>query len=232
MIVLIGSQKGGVGKSTLSANISAHFAQNKLDFILVDTDAGFAGQESVTSWVEYRDETDLPEVDVVEATGDIRNNLKGLNKKYDYVVVDAAGRDSKELRTGMLACDLAILPFGVGQYELNTLPRMVDIVTQAREFSPSLKAFAILNRVRTNTKLQRKIEEAREVFKKFPEIPLLNTVLYEREPFNEGNQEGRGVVEMNKPSAQKAKSEFLSMINELAINCPNFKLDRGVAGNA
>lgn len=231
MIILVGSQKGGVGKSTLAANISAFFAQNKLDFIVVDTDAGKAGQHSLTSWVEYRDETKLPEVNIVEATGDIRNSLKGLDKKYDYIVVDAAGRDSKELRTGMLASDLAILPFGVGQYELNTLPRMVDIVSQAQEFSPSLKAFAVLNRVRTNSKLQRKIIEAREVFKEFPEIPLLETVLYERESFNEGNQEGKGVVEINKPSAKKAQVEFLSMINEIA-NKSSLKLDRGVLKSA
>ena len=38
MIVLIGSQKGGCGKSTIAINIAAHLAKHNKDIVLVDAD--------------------------------------------------------------------------------------------------------------------------------------------------------------------------------------------------
>ncbi len=48
MIILIGSQKGGCGKSTIAINIAAYLAKHKKDIVLVDADP----QQSSANWVK------------------------------------------------------------------------------------------------------------------------------------------------------------------------------------
>ena len=52
MIILIGGEKGGTGKTTLSTNIAAKLALEGEDVLLVDTDK----QGSASAWAATRDE--------------------------------------------------------------------------------------------------------------------------------------------------------------------------------
>ena len=106
MIILIGNQKGGCGKSTTAVNISAYLANKGKDVVLVDADR----QSTATNWINDRAETDLPVVNSVQKYDNIRNSLLDLRNRYEIVIVDAAGRDSRELRTGMLASDIILMP--------------------------------------------------------------------------------------------------------------------------
>ena len=97
MILLIGSQKGGCGKSTIAVNICATLVENGNDTVLVDADR----QPTAATWVIDRSKhKNLPLVHCVQKYENIRNTLLDLNNRYKYVVVDTAGRDSRELRTG------------------------------------------------------------------------------------------------------------------------------------
>ncbi len=98
MIVLIGSQKGGVGKSTKAVNIAGYLIlkQGKTA-IIVDAD----DQKSIMTWYNDRQNVEgLPHIPVVAASGKIKETLLELDRHYDYVIVDTAGRDSAELRSG------------------------------------------------------------------------------------------------------------------------------------
>jgi len=126
MIILIGSQKGGCGKSTTAVNISAELAGKAHDVILVDADR----QSTANNWAMDRAENkDLPEVHCIQKYENIRNTLVDLDTRYEYVIVDAAGRDSRELRTGMTAANILIVPFRPSQPDLDTLPNMQEIIT-------------------------------------------------------------------------------------------------------
>ena len=93
MIILIGSQKGGCGKSTLAVNISACLSKLNKDVILVDSDR----QPTSANWCLDRQEeqSSLPTVQCVQKYENIKDTLLDLNNRYDYVVVDVAGRDSR-----------------------------------------------------------------------------------------------------------------------------------------
>ena len=118
MIILIGSQKGGCGKSTTAINICVNLAINKSDVVLVDADR----QCTSANWAMDRaNKPDLPKVHCIQKYENIRDTLIDLDKRYEYVVVDAAGRDSRELRTGMTAANLLIIPFRPSQPDLDTL---------------------------------------------------------------------------------------------------------------
>jgi cellulose biosynthesis protein BcsQ len=61
MIILIGSEKGGVGKSTLATNISALLTQQGKDVILVDSDR----QSTSANWAKDRLETNKKKIECV-----------------------------------------------------------------------------------------------------------------------------------------------------------------------
>lgn len=95
MIILIGSQKGDACKSTLAVNLAAKYAREGSDVVLVDADR----QSTSANWCSDRAETNAPVVHCIQKYDDVRATLKDLATRYEVVIVDTAGRDSKELRT-------------------------------------------------------------------------------------------------------------------------------------
>jgi chromosome partitioning protein len=104
MIILIGSEKGGVGKSTIATNLSALLMSQNKDVVLVDADR----QSTSANWTQDRKSTGKVQVQCVRQYDDIENTIADLNKRYEYVIVDCQGRDSKELRTGLMVADKLI----------------------------------------------------------------------------------------------------------------------------
>ena len=207
MIILVGNQKGGCGKSTTAANLSAFLAQKGIDVLLVDADR----QSTVTNWVMDRGETKLPTVNSVQKYDNIHHSLLDLAKRYQVVVVDAAGRDSRELRTGMIAANILLMPFRPSQPDLDTLPKMKEILTHAKDLNQDLQPFALLTMAPTNPVIN-EIQQSKNVFADYPEIGLLETIIFERKVYRDGMSEGKGVVEMKN---SKATAEFNSLIAEL-----------------
>lgn len=211
MIILVGNEKGGVGKSTIAVNICEELACSSKDIILVDADR----QSTAARWAADRAEhNDLPQVPCVQKYENIRDTLLDLDKRYEYVIVDAAGRDSRELRTGMLAADILLMPFRPSQPDLDVLPNLTEIITQAKDLNPKLKTLAFLNQVPTNP-FVKEAEEAQECLEDYPEIKLLNTIIRDRKIFRDAMSEGIGVIGMNN---DKAKDEIRNLVKELLEN--------------
>lgn len=208
MIVLIGSQKGGCGKSTTAVNICAYLAKNGHDVVLVDADR----QCTAANWAMDRSgNKTLPVVHCVQKYDNVRETLLDLDKRYEYVVVDAAGRDSRELRTGMTAASLLLVPFRPSQPDLDTLPNLQEIITQAKDLNPELKVYGLITMAPTNPVIH-ETEEAREYLQDYPEIKLLDTILRDRKIYRDAMSDGMGVVEMGN---QKATEEIESLMKEI-----------------
>ncbi len=127
------------------------------------------------------------------------------------MVVDTAGRDSREVRTGMTAADIILVPFRPSQPDLDTLPRMNDIITEAQDINPALRAVAMLTMAPTNPIIN-ETAEARAYLRDYPQLKLLATVIRDRKIYRDGMSEGKGVVEMNN---SKAKAELQCLVKEL-----------------
>lgn len=208
MIILIGSQKGGCGKSTTAINISAALANKGKDVILVDADR----QPTSANWSLDRNENkDLLAIQCVQKYENIKETLIDLNNRYQYVIVDTSGRDSRELRTAMLACDLMIIPFKPSQPDLDTLPKLQEVIQQAKDINEKLKVKALLTMCPTNPVINEK-KEAEEYLKEYPEISLLNSSICERKIYRDSMSSGKGVVELDN---QKAKDEINKLTNEV-----------------
>lgn len=208
MIILIGSQKGGCGKSTTAVNISAELSTRGNDVVLVDADR----QSTGANWAQDRcNNTTLPVVHCVQRYDNIRDTLLDLNERYQFVIVDAAGRDSRELRTGMTAAHVLIVPFRPSQADLDTLPTMQQIITQAKDINPNLKVYGLMTMTPTNPVIQEEAQ-AREYLNDFPEIQLLDVIICDRKVYRDAMSEGMGVVEMGN---SKAKEEMLHLVREI-----------------
>lgn len=208
MIILIGSQKGGCGKSTTAVNICAALAQNGADVVLVDADR----QCTAANWALDRSaNSDLPTVHCVQKYENIRDTLIDLDKRYEFVIVDAAGRDSRELRTGMTAANILLVPFRPSQPDLDTLPNLREIIVTARDLNPELVVFGLITMAPTNPVIN-ETEEAKEYLQDYPEIQLLNTIIRDRKVYRDAMSDGLGVVEMTNP---KATEEIKGLIKEV-----------------
>ncbi len=208
MILLIGSQKGGAGKSTIAVNLCAEFARQGLDVCLVDAD----NQRSSARWHADREESGItPAIACVEKLGNLRETLLDLDGRYGIVVVDVAGKDSKEMRTGMTAAQKMVVTVRPSQFDLDTLPHMSELVEQAQEFNPDLDVRVLLTQAPTNPNGSERTD-AGEYLTDYPGLKSLQTVVYERKAYRDVIGEGKGVVEWNNP---KASAEIKELAAEL-----------------
>ena len=208
MIILIGSQKGGCGKSTTAVNICAELAGSGHDVVLVDADR----QCTSANWAMDRMENKtLAAVHCVQKYENIRDTLLDLDQRYEYVIVDAAGRDSRELRTGMTAAHILVVPFRPSQPDLDTLPNMQDIIIQAKDLNPALKVFGLITMAPTNPMIHEETD-ARDCLKDYPDIHLLTTLIKDRKVYRDAMSDGLGVVEMGN---DKATAEIKNVVKEI-----------------
>lgn len=208
MIVLIGSQKGGCGKSTIAVNMCADLAVRGHDVVLVDADR----QGTAATWATDRsNHPDLPVVHCIQKYENIRNTLLDLETRYEHVIVDAAGRDSRELRTGMTAAHILLIPLRPSQPDLDTLPNLQNVIGQAKDLNPELTVYGLLTMAPTNPVVH-EADEARDYLQDYPDIRLLNTIVRDRKIYRDAISDGRGVVEMDNP---KAVVEIRSLMKEI-----------------
>ena len=111
MIVLVGGEKGGVGKTTLAVNLAAMRARAGHDVLLVDADK----QASANLWASIRDQEKVdPPVRCVQKRGKgLATDVRDLATRYEDIVIDAGGQDSVELRAAMTIAALAIFRFSL-----------------------------------------------------------------------------------------------------------------------
>ena len=82
-IILIGGEKGGVGKSTITTNIAIEMSYRKAEVIIIDTDP----QKTSINWIDRRNELiekdrlDLPRISGVSKDGNIKDIIKDFVTK-------------------------------------------------------------------------------------------------------------------------------------------------------
>jgi len=203
MIVLLGSQKGGCGKSTLATNLAAALAHSA-DVVLLDADS----QGTSAQWSQDREKTELPKVACVQKYGNVRKTINDLAGRYDHVVIDAGGHDSQELRTALLAADLVLCPFRPSQADVDTASHLADVTTQAKRFNKDLQVSAVLALCPTNP-FVKEIQESREYLLDIPGLKVLHCHIYDRKVYRDALSTGHGVVESKN---KKAAAEIESLV--------------------
>ncbi|WP_150467990.1 AAA family ATPase [Francisella sp. SYW-9] len=209
MILLVGGQKGGAGKTTIATNIACYLKHLGKDVILVDSDK----QNSTTSWIQYRleNEEKLLNIPSVKVADNISQAIKDLKTKYDYIIIDCAGRDSKEQRTGMLVSDYLLIPVRPSQYDLDTLENQAEIVESAKTINENLKSLVMFSMCPTHHLIDER-DQAEKYLREFPEFTLLESYTSDRKVYRDTAYLGKGVIEINN---SKAAKEIKKIVNEI-----------------
>jgi chromosome partitioning protein len=198
-IICVANRKGGVGKTTLATNLAVAL-NNKGKSILIDADE----QQSAFKWANQRDD-----IECITIHSDLLEKLEQLDKEYEYILIDVAGRDSTIFREALLVSDTLIVPTQPSLLDLQVLDYMQEKVKTAKQTNKNLKAYVLINRAAVRTT---ELKDAIEFIAEFDQFKLLKTVLFERKQFRDAIVESKSVTEMN---ASKAKDELNQLIIEL-----------------
>lgn len=200
MIVTLASLKGGSGKSVLSLHLAHSIALAKRKVLLVDADP----QSSSSNWAAARDEPPLFVI-VGMARDTLHRDLKALSSDYDHSVIDTPPRVSALARSAILAADLVLIPVQPSSFDIWAASETVELVREAQQFKPDIKAAFVINRKIANSAIGRDIAEA---LKDYP-FPTLKTSIAQRVAFAESSA-GYTVQEIAPTSAAAAEIKALS----------------------
>lgn len=208
MILLLGGEKGGTGKSTLATNLAAWLAAQGRDVILVDTDA----QRTAANWADRRNLLPgAPAVHCTERRGNVFHALRDLAKRYEEVIVDAGGRDSEELRTALVAAHKVYVPLRASQPDLETSLHMNELVHLARGMNPVLEARVLISMAPTHPSIK-ETADARELLQELSALIPSGATIGERKVYRDAMTEGRGVCELDN---DKARAEIAVLVGEI-----------------
>jgi len=211
MIVLIGGEKGGPGKTTLATNLAVIRTKETEDLLLIDTDR----QPTASYWCSVREDHQVkPRIASIQKFEKaVRTETLALKEKYRDIVIDAGGRDSLELRSALLVANKAIFPLRPSQFDLWTLGRLNTLVERAMELNEQLQAFIVINQASPNP-IVKEVEETREIISEFKLLKLLETHICERIAFRRAAIQGMAVTEY-KPEDTKAIEEINNLYQEV-----------------
>jgi chromosome partitioning protein len=211
MILMVGGEKGGVGKTTLATHMAVARKSQGRSVVLVDADS----QGTSSTWSDARKEhPEVPQFPCVSLRGGkVHVELKELARHYDDLVVDTGGADSQEFRSAMLAADTLLMPLRPGSFDFWTLLKMQEVVALAEGFNDKLKALVCLSQVPPSAG-DRARREASEVLAEMPRFTLLRSMTVFRAAFNHSAGEGLSVDEMPRRDA-KASTEIAFLHDEL-----------------
>ena len=208
MILLVGGEKGGSGKSCLAQNLAVYLQQKGLDVLLLDADP----QGTSTDWAQERGQNDaLPTLPCVQASGNLRAVLKDLSKRYENIVIDSGGQDSEALRSAMTLATHMLLPFRPKRRDLKTLTLVEQLVKLAVAVNPDLKARAVITQCPTLPSQVQRILDAKAACSTFGIQPL-DAVTFARNIYDDADEDGASVLESK--TDPKAAEEISAIAHE------------------
>jgi chromosome partitioning protein len=226
MILAIGNIKGGVGKSTLTANIAAALAQGGADVLMIDGDE----QASAATFAAIRADLELPEsarfTTVPLQGAAIRQEVRRLAGKYDEIVIDVGGRDTGSLRAALTVANVLLIPFQPRSVDLWVAHQIAALVREAREVNESLKAYSLLNIADAQGKDN---DDAAGALSAVDGVELLPGVVGRRKAFPNAFSAGLSVLEQS-PRDYKACSELTCVVDALYTHRRDNDYQRAQAG--
>lgn len=214
MIILIGGEKGGTGKTTIATNLAAMRALAGRDVLLIDTDP----QGSANYWVQSRDEENItPRVACVQKFGKgLPAEVKDLAHRYQDIIIDAGGRDSVELRSALVVVEKAYIPIQPSQFDIWTLNQMDELVETAKGFNPDVQARVIISRSSTNPSVHES-DDTGKLLDDFTNLDLAEVTIRDRIAYRKAAKDGLAVTEL-KPKDPKAVEEMEALYREVFGN--------------
>lgn len=186
--ITVAQQKGGAGKSTITAQLAVAYALAGKRVGVVDIDP----QGSLAMWFEVRKmlvDQDGAGITFLQASGwRLSTELDRMKRDLDIILIDSPPHAETDVRIAVRAADLILVPMQPTPLDLWATQPTLDLAKKEKS-----AAIVVFNRTPPKGKLvdavKAKILQA--------ELPVAETVLGNRVAFAASMMEGKGVVESN-----------------------------------
>ena len=125
-VIAIVNQKGGTGKTTLSTNLAAAFAENGR-VLLLDADAQGSSHDWADSQGQARVNLDVRAADPARLLQDVRR----LRAEYDWVIIDGPAGISRITADAVRAADVVLIPAKPSPFDVWAASTIVEAVKAA-----------------------------------------------------------------------------------------------------
>lgn len=200
MITLVGSLKGGSGKSTVTFNLAVWLAMAQSRILLVDADP----QATLTDVIDVRKEEGFdPPISLQDKRALTAERLRSV----DETLIDVGTSDMESMKQALALCDRVVVPVPPSQADIWSTQRYIQLVNSVERASPP-EMIAFINRGDTHHAVQ-ETNEAAAALVSLPGIRLIKPRLSQRTVFRRSFSEGLAAFELEPRG--KASREFLSL---------------------
>ena len=202
MITMIGSLKGGSGKSTITFNLAVWLAMAEQRVAAIDADP----QATLNDVLEVRrEEGHQPGFTLLDAG--LLADVEAL-RQYDEVLIDVGTASMENLRQSVSIADRILVPVPPSQADIWSTQRFTRFVTSITG-EPGVEIIGFINRGDTNRAI-RESDEAAAALVSLPGIRFLKPRLGQRTVFRRSFSEGLAVFELDQRS--KGAQEWNALV--------------------
>ena len=206
-VIAFSNQKGGSGKTTLTANIAVLWSNSGYRVAVIDCDS----QKSLSYWLDerkkYYGETDIG---ISSFSFDIRNlsnEVKQIKRKYDFILIDSPPSITFDTIQILKASDRVFVPVQPSPVDLMATIPFLNLAKQEKK-----NPIIFLNRVMPRAKLT----EAMILRLRYAGAKIARSRISSKVIFAETFSVGRGVIDISVTS--DAAKEIINAGNEILRN--------------
>ncbi len=189
MITVIGSLKGGSGKSTITFNLAVWLTLAEQKVMTIDADP----QATLSDVIEVRNEEGYEPRIRLATVKDIQRKKKLA--QYDEVLIDVGTADLESLKQAVIIADRIFVPVPPSQADIWSTQRFLKLVKSLTDgIAPQIYGF--INRGDTHRAV-RETDEAAAALVSLPDIRYVKARLAQRTVFRRSFSEGLAVFELD-----------------------------------
>ena len=203
-VISFSNQKGGSGKTTLSANLAVLWSNSGYKVAVIDADA----QNSLTYWLEARKKYyGADDIGITSYNFDVRNlkeEIKQIKRKYNFIIIDSPPSITFETIQIIKASDRVFVPVQPSPLDVMATVPFLNLVKQEKK-----NPIIFLNRVMPRARLT----DAMILRLRYAGAKIARSRISSKVLFAETFSVGRGVIDISVTS--DAAKEIINAGNEI-----------------
>ena len=203
-VISLANQKGGSGKTTISANLAVLWSNSGYKVAIIDAD----NQQSLSNWYlarkNYYGENDTGISQVPYNASNLYQDIRDLRKEFDFIIIDSPPSITIDSVNIIRSSSHVFVPAQPSPIDLLATIPFLDLINRERK-----KSTIILNRVLPRARLT----EAMILRLRYSGAKIARSKISSKVIFAEIFNVGRGVVDINIHSP--VSKEIIKLGNEI-----------------